>query len=433
MRIISLLLTVVLLGLTACAAPAVSVPSNAPTSVEARPAKDNLADRKLTSPLIPRIWLTHDISAVIAASTSITPPAAPLAESNSRFPAIHITDWLKRALKLIASDGVTSNRAARELMLISVALNDALLVAKESGEPIDQVALMAGAARPVLRYLHPQQSDAIDEEVNKALWKGLYLRNPVPQARLERSFQIGHAVGDHIVAWAREDGSDAFHEITLPASGGWNTPKLPLDPHWGSVKTIALPAGDTVILPPPPAWDSPEMAQQRDMFRSTQKLITDEHRSLAWYWHADVGTITPAGLWFEIAITTAVVERLDLMQTAALLSHLGVAMHDTAVACWHNKYLYGFIRPDQWMATVEPDWQPVVPTPPHPSYPSGHAAFSSAAANLLIVAFPQHQEVFVQRAAEATRSRIVGGVHWVIDGLEGMTLGRDVAYYVVTR
>ncbi|WP_298819255.1 vanadium-dependent haloperoxidase [Chloroflexus sp.] len=138
-------------------------------------------------------------------------------------------------------------------------------------------------------------------------------------------------------------------------------------------------------------------------------------------------------MWFELAIIVALFEKLDSAQTAALLSHLGVTMHDTAVECWYNKYLYGFIRPDQWMATVEPDWQPVFPTPPHPSYPSGHASFSSAAATILIAAFPQHNEVFAQQAAEATRSRIIGGVHWVIDGQEGMTLGRDVARYVMTR
>ncbi len=429
MRFVSLLLIVITLGLSACAVPATSVPG----SNHSEPVRSNRPVGRQSNPRKPRLWLATDVSNILTAAAAITPPAAPSERVQPDFYARWLTDWIKVMLRLIARDGIPPNRAARELMLISVALNDALLIAEQSGERIDQIALLAGAARPVLRYLHPQHSDEIDQQVNDSLWKGLHTANPVPQTRLERSFQIGHAIGDHVVAWARVDGSDAFRELTLPASGGWNTTKLPLDPHWGGVKTVVLPSGDTIILPPPPVWDSAQMGHEQTRFREEQRLITDEHRALAWHWHADVGTVTPVGLWFEIAITTALVERLDAYQTAALMSHLGVAMHDTAVACWYNKYLYGFLRPEQWMATVDPDWKPVLPTPPHPSYPSGHAAFSAAAAEILIASFPQHKAFFAQQAADAVRSRIVGGVHWIIDGQEGMVLGQEVARYVVTR
>lgn len=425
-------LFVLLFVLTACAAPMASAPE--PSRPVPAPTQAPVASGRLVSPLQPRLWLVTDSSAVLAAAANAEfadlPPAPPTNTAHK-----FAVEWLKTTLKFIARDGLPPTRAARELMLVSVALNDALLIGREAAQeqPVDNPALLAGAMWPVLRYLHPQHNEIIEGYVYVSRWHGLWLRDPVPPEQLARSFQIGQAVGHEVVTWAQQDGSDAVREIVLPASGGWNTKQLPLDPHWGTVKTIALPAGDAIVLPPPPAWDSEEMERERIAFRAGQQVLTDEYRELAWYWHADVGTVTPAGLWFETAITMALVNKLDEMQTASLLAHLGVAMHDAAVACWYNKYLYGFQRPEQWMAEVEPAWQPVLPTPPHPSYPSGHAAFSSAAANLLMVTFPHHKDLLVERAADATRSRIIGGVHWMMDGMQGMALGRDVVRYVLTR
>ncbi|GIW91285.1 MAG: PA-phosphatase [Pirellulaceae bacterium] len=431
MRLMNLLLLLVML--TACSAPltnAPALPVPGATPMHGRPPQG-----KLTSPLIPRLWLVTDPSAVLSAARANSVSPEPPTEPFRGLAVTSSSEWLRQLLEWIAQDGVTPNRAARELMLVSVALNDAMIIGQEAGtaELVDQPALLAGAAWSVLRYLHPQHSDLIDQYVQEARWQSLWLRDPVSPEQLEYSFQIGRVVGDEIVAWARQDGSDAFVEVSLPMTGGWQTDKLALDPHWGEVKTVVLPAGDTIILPPPPAWDSDQMEEERKVFYSAQQRITDEHRELAWRWHADIGTVTPAGIWFKTAITTALLSNLDQMQITSLFAHLGVAMHDTTVACWNNKYRYGFIRPEQWMATLDPSWQPELPTPPHPSYPSGHASLSSAAASILIAAFPQHREVFAQFADDATRSRIVGGVHWVMDGAQGMALGRDVVIYVLTR
>ncbi|MGQ9529771.1 vanadium-dependent haloperoxidase [Chloroflexus sp.] len=429
MRIVQLLVLLVLL--TACTlSPGATTPASKPPSVS-----QSISTGKLTSPLEPRLWLVTDPATVLASVPDNPVPEGIPTAPPSGFVNKFVVSWVKTAIGYIARDGLPPTRAARGLMLISVALNDALIISNEAAQEgaINQTAVLAGAVWPVLRYLHPQHSVEIDQNVHDARWYGLWQRDPMSPVELERSFQIGQAVGEQIVTWAQRDGSDAVVEVTLPAAGGWATDQLPLDAHWGSVKTVALPDGSAVTLLAPPAWDSSAMEQERTTFRAAQQVLTEEHRSLAWHWHADVGTATVPGIWFETAITTAVVQNLDELQTASLLAHLGVAMHDTAVACWYNKYLYGFARPEQWMNIVEPGWQPVLPTPPHPSYPSGHAAFSSAAANLLMVAFPQYKELFIEEAADATRSRIVGGVHWVMDGKQGMALGIEVARYVLSR
>jgi len=72
-------------------------------------------------------------------------------------------------------------------------------------------------------------------------------------------------------------------------------------------------------------------------------------------------------------------------------------------------------------------------TPPFPSYVSGHAAFSGAAATVIGTYFPSRAEQLKTMAEEAAMSRLYGGIHYRHDNDDGMTLGRDVARVVLQR
>jgi membrane-associated phospholipid phosphatase len=65
-------------------------------------------------------------------------------------------------------------------------------------------------------------------------------------------------------------------------------------------------------------------------------------------------------------------------------------------------------------------------TPPFPSYTSGHATVSGAASEVIAAALPQHTRMLRDDAAEAARSRVYGGIHWRIDGSEGLAVGRQI-------
>jgi membrane-associated phospholipid phosphatase len=95
----------------------------------------------------------------------------------------------------------------------------------------------------------------------------------------------------------------------------------------------------------------------------------------------------------------------------------------------------------------DPDWLPLILTPPFPSYVSGHSTFSAAAATVLADFFGRDEIAFatdsdglpgVKRsftkfsaaADEAGRSRIYGGIHWEFDNREGLALGRAIGRHV---
>jgi hypothetical protein len=88
-----------------------------------------------------------------------------------------------------------------------------------------------------------------------------------------------------------------------------------------------------------------------------------------------------------------------------------------------------------------------LPTPPFPSYASGHSTFSAAAAEVLAGFFTTDNvrfattsealpgvsrsfERFSDAAQEAGMSRIYGGIHWDFDNRDGLKSGAELGRYV---
>jgi hypothetical protein len=95
----------------------------------------------------------------------------------------------------------------------------------------------------------------------------------------------------------------------------------------------------------------------------------------------------------------------------------------------------------------DPDWSPLLPTPPFPAYTSGHSSFSGSAAAALAAFFGTDDVRFTSTsdglpgmrrsftgfwaaAEEAGMSRIYGGIHWAFDNTAGLRCGREVGEYV---
>jgi len=72
-------------------------------------------------------------------------------------------------------------------------------------------------------------------------------------------------------------------------------------------------------------------------------------------------------------------------------------------------------------------------TPRHPAFPSGHSTVAGAASELLSYFFPQEREELDKLADNIGMARLWGGVHWRSDHLAGMTLGRNIARFIITH
>ncbi len=249
---------------------------------------------------------------------------------------------------------------------------------------------------------------------------------------------LGAAVADAVLAWAVADGADApvGEPLLLESAPDRWAPTPPFFeaaqlPHWGAVRTVVIGDPTTVRLSAPPAWDDPAMDAERRSFQTAQDQLSAADRELAAAWAAGVGTATPPGMWMERAIGLVRRDALSTPAATHVYAGLGVALHDVAVACWETKYHYQVARPIQWLGEHKPDWKPFLATPPHPSYPSGHASFSGAAGTILAAFFPNDAAQLLAEAKSAAASRIVGGIHWPMDGVAGIKQGREVAERVL--
>ena len=131
-------------------------------------------------------------------------------------------------------------------------------------------------------------------------------------------------------------------------------------------------------------------------------------------------------IWSGIAADLIGRHVLDLPHATRALANMAVAMYDSGVACWDAKYTYWSARP----ITPDPDIKVLFPTPPHPSYPSGHSTVSAAAAVTLASIFPDEESDLLGMATEAAYSRCWAGIHYPSDDDTGTTMGHTVGYMV---
>ena len=132
---------------------------------------------------------------------------------------------------------------------------------------------------------------------------------------------------------------------------------------------------------------------------------------------------------------------------------MNFAMADVGIVAWEAKYRGNLWRPvtaireadrDGNSATLKhPEWSPLLTTPPHPEYVSGHSSFSGAACEVLkalletddveLAVTSENLPGVVRRysrlsaiADEIGMSRIYGGIHFQTANKDGKAMGRAI-------
>jgi membrane-associated phospholipid phosphatase len=196
-----------------------------------------------------------------------------------------------------------------------------------------------------------------------------------------------------------------------------------IEPGAGTWPTWVIGAAHTLRRPPPPApaVSEAEAADLRTLAGRRDGAVRD--RIAFW----DTGA--PSYRWNELAVAESLRRHQYTNVAARNLALLHVAVHDAMVAAWDTKYAYQRPRPsvlDRGLSTA-------VAVPRSPSYPAEHAVAAGAASAVLAYLYPDRADLWAERAEEAGRSRMLGGVNYVSDVRAGLALGREVAARVIAR
>lgn len=365
------------------------------------------------------------------------------------------TDWNRAALGLVASRSVAPPVASRALAIVSVAMSDAANAvdrryggyAYSGGASIsgaDGDAAVSRAACDALKALFPADAPALEARL---------------QTRLVLSGS-GRAAGEAVGSLAARailngragDGWDAAAGTCLGSDvpGHWRpTPGTyapGLLPRWGEVTPFTMTSGAQYRPAPMPALGSAEyerdVAEVRGLGGRDSTLRTADESAVANFWAAGAGSVTPPGMWNEIAMGTIERRGASLAESAHGLALLNVTLADAGIAAWDAKYAHDLWRPETAIhAEGDVGWTPLLSSPNFPSYVSGHSTFSGAGAGVLTALYGEetggfdvlsggatrHFLTYADAAAEAGRSRIYGGIHFGFDDVAGQALGRDVA------
>ncbi|MFO0903075.1 MAG: phosphatase PAP2 family protein [Pirellulales bacterium] len=382
-----------------------------------------------------------------------------------------VLQWNELLLAAIRTDATPPPRASRAMAITHIAIYDAVNAVSQTGTPYasdqlasplaSQDAAVAAAAHRALVALFPAQASVFDAAFTAAL-------AAIPDGFSEQAgVAAGNRAADAILTLRANDGATNIVSYS-PGSdpGDWQpTPpaNLPaLLPQWPDVTPFALPSVDAFSPNDIPALTSAEYTaafeEVKELGSVSSITRTADQTNIARFWNNGAGSATPPGHLNRLAAIVSAQKNLTLAENARLFAQLNVAMADAAVMAWDAKFETQFWRPvtairaadsDGNAATVaDNSWTPLLVTPPFPSYVSGHASFSGAAAAVLKsffgtdnVSFTLPSETvgvpdrsyssFSQAAQESADSRLYGGIHWRFDNEDGLSAGRQVGEYVV--
>jgi membrane-associated phospholipid phosphatase len=357
------------------------------------------------------------LAALVVATAALCPSAA-----RAQSPDSPVGQWIGVALDEIAAHRVDPPHASRLLATLSVAMQRAVT---RSQPDASTDAAADGAASTVLAYFFQENSGRFHGLAERA-------EHAPAGSSADRGFALGRRAGEELVTRAENDGADAPFTGIIPIGPEYWVPTPPgylppLLPRWGEVLpwNIQDPAA---LRPPPPLrpGDPAFEAELQEVYNVSQTL-TPEQRAIALFWADGPGTFTPPGHWNAIALELAQAHALDTAAAARVFAVLNTAEADAFICIWDAKYAYWSLRPVTAIRReIDPDWSPLITTPPFPSYISGHSGASGAAATVLSAFFPAESAQLHAWASEAAASRLYGGIHFRSDNEVGLALGISV-------
>jgi acid phosphatase (class A) len=184
----------------------------------------------------------------------------------------------------------------------------------------------------------------------------------------------------------------------------------------GYLPATALP-NSLALLPQPPATGSAALAMDEETYRQTRAFRGTPRWDLATQ-DAELKFPEAAGT-FSCAIKAPITEK----DTPRLYMLLRRALMDAGLSTYRAKNQYKRTRP--FVAYKEASCTPGEESKlmADGSYPSGHSSLGWAWALILSEIDPEHSDAVLARGRAFSESRVVCGVHWQSDVIEGRFIG----------
>jgi hypothetical protein len=197
-----------------------------------------------------------------------------------------------------------------------------------------------------------------------------------------------------------------------------------------------------------------EFNQVKSLGRKTGSTRTVDQTNAALFW-AD----HPTAMWSRIFQDLADGQNLSTVESSRFFAMLYLTGTDGLIACFLDKELHSFWRPQTAIRNAGTDgnpgtaadaaWESLLGNPPYSDHPSGHNCVSSSivatlqdffgtdrmsfgdtsTATATIPAITRGFTSFSQAIKEIRQARVWGGLHFMSADAQGANLGRAVARY----
>jgi membrane-associated phospholipid phosphatase len=284
-------------------------------------------------------------------------------------------------------------------------------------------AAVAAAAAGVMAYFFPNEAASLNSLAEEAARSRLYAGLQYPSDYFA-GLELGRKVAARVIESAKADNSNAVWTGSVPVGPGMWIGTNPGNVTATNWKTFVLSSASEFRSPVPPAYNSPQMIAETADVRNYVRTFNSNQK--AFFWQSPEGRET---LFWTYANKRLFEYKLDQNPPRAARAYalLGVAFFDSWTASQDGKFTYWYIRPAQLDSGIVP----LFPAPNFPSYPSNHSTLSAARSEVLAYLFPREADNIRAIGKEAGDSRIWAGIHFQIDNVAGVTLGKAVAQKVI--
>ena len=306
--------------------------------------------------------------------------------------------------------------------------------------------------------------------------KKMVVDKGMPENVLASTIAYADTVSSVVLAWSKKDNyaqtrSAAKYNV-LDSPGRW-VPTPPaytsaMEPHWNEIRTLVMDSATQFVPPAPYKFDITN--KNSDYYKEVLAIknaidsITPEQRHIAEFWddnpfklnvsgHVMFGTkkFSPPGHWMSITGIAAKKANADYGTTVYAFAITAIAQFDAFIECWDQKYRSNTVRPETVINKyIDPNWQPVLQTPPFPEYTCGHSTVSSANAEALSHVFgdkfaytdttelefgieSRSYNSFRDAATENNWARFYGGIHFHHSCIVSTEYGKKIGELVVNR